>query len=301
VCYRCGKSSHFIAKCTYTSDSDRDDDKKGKKMEKKRYYKKKGGEAHMGREWDSNKSSTGSSSDEDAANIVVNKELLFPNVNHKCLMAKDDKNKKVHFRDTPKYTTSDDEGKSSDDNDDLTSLFANLTKDQKKKINELIESINEKDDILKSQEDLLVKENKKFVKLKNAYALEVQKCENLSKELNICNDSISCLRIENDNVIAKIEELNVCKSSTSTVEHVTICTRCSDINVDAMNDHIAMIKEQNDHIAKLNAKIAEHELENKKIKFARSMLYNWRRPVIKDGIGFQQGSQSNTKLKAPQE
>jgi hypothetical protein len=36
VCYRCGKSSHFIAKYPYTSDSD--DDKKGKKkMEKKRY------------------------------------------------------------------------------------------------------------------------------------------------------------------------------------------------------------------------------------------------------------------------
>jgi hypothetical protein len=51
VCYRCGKSSHFIAKCPYTSDSDRHDDKKGKKkMEKKRYYKKKGGEAHMGQE-----------------------------------------------------------------------------------------------------------------------------------------------------------------------------------------------------------------------------------------------------------
>jgi hypothetical protein len=51
VYYRCGKSCHFIAKCPYTSDSDRDDDKKGKKkMEKKRYYsKKKGGEAHMGR------------------------------------------------------------------------------------------------------------------------------------------------------------------------------------------------------------------------------------------------------------
>jgi hypothetical protein len=52
VCYMCGKSDHFIAKCPYTSDSDRDDDKKGKKkMEKKRYYnKKKGGEAHMGQE-----------------------------------------------------------------------------------------------------------------------------------------------------------------------------------------------------------------------------------------------------------
>jgi hypothetical protein len=136
-------------------------------MEKKKYYKKKGGEAHMGREWDSDESSTDSSSDEDTANIAINKGLLFPNVGHKCLMAKDDKKKKVHSRHTPKYTTSDDEGSSSDNE------------------NELIESINEKDDLLECQEDLLVKENKKFVKLKNAYALEVEKCENLSKELNM--------------------------------------------------------------------------------------------------------------------
>jgi hypothetical protein len=159
VCYRCGKSGHFIAKCPYTSDRDRDDDKKGKKrMEKKRCYKKKGGEAHMGREWDSDESSTDSSSDEDAANIAINKGLLFTNVGHKCLMAKDGKKKKVHSTDTPKYTTSDDEGSSSDDHDDLTSLFANLTKDQKKRINELIEYINEKDDLLECQEDLLIKE-----------------------------------------------------------------------------------------------------------------------------------------------
>jgi chromosome segregation ATPase len=214
-------------------------------------------------------------------------------------MAKDDKKKKVHSRDTPKYTTSDDEGSSSDENDDLTSLFANLTKDQKKNINQLIETITKKDDILESQEDLLVKENKKIVKLKNAYALEVEKCENLSKEINICNDSISCLRDENASLNAKIEELNACNISTSIVEHVTICTRCRDVNIDAMIDHIAMIKEQNDHIAKLNAKIAEHELENEKFKFVRSMLYSGRRPDIKDGIGFQQGSQSNIKLNAP--
>jgi hypothetical protein len=50
--------------------------------------------------------------------------------------------KKVHSRDTPKYTTSDDEGSSSDNDDDLTSLFANLTKEQKKEINELIETNN---------------------------------------------------------------------------------------------------------------------------------------------------------------
>jgi hypothetical protein len=291
--------SPVIAKCPYTSESDRDDDKKGKKkMEKKRYYKKKGGEAHMGQEWDSDESST-DSSDEDAANIAVNKGLLFPNVGHKCLMAKDSKKKNVYFRSTPKYTTFDDEGSSSDNEDDLISLFANLNMDQKKKLNELIETINEKDDLLECQEDLLVKENKKIVKLKNAYALEVEKCENLTKELSICNDSISCLRNENTSLNAKIDELNVCKPSTSTVEHVTIFTRCRDINVEAIDDHLAMIKQQNDHIATLNAKIAEHELENEKFKFARSMLYNGRRPVIKDGIGFQQGNQSTTKLNAP--
>jgi hypothetical protein len=148
VCYQCGKSGHFFAKCPYTSESDRDDDKKGKKkMEKKKYYKKKGGEAHMGREWDSDESST-DSSDKDAAIIAVNKGLLFPNVGHKWLMAKDNKKKKVHSRATPKYTTSSDEGTSSENEDDLVSLFANLTMDQKKKLNELIETINMKDDLL---------------------------------------------------------------------------------------------------------------------------------------------------------
>jgi 3D (Asp-Asp-Asp) domain-containing protein len=73
--------------------------------------------------------------------------------------------------------------------------------------------------------------------------------------------------------------------------------RCRDINVDDIHDHIAMIKQQNDNIAKLDAKIVEHQLENEKFKFACSMLYNGRHPGIKDGIGFQQGD--NVKLNAP--
>jgi uncharacterized protein YjcR len=226
-------------------------------------------------------------------------------------MAKDGKKKKVKSTASTKYTTSSDEGSSSEDEDDLLALFTNLNMQQKEKLNELIGAIHEKDELLDSQEEFLIKENKKHVKVKNAYAQEVEKNENLTKELSICHNTISNLRNENDNLLAKVEksnvchdsivnlkndnasliakihELNACKSSTSSVNHVTICTRCRDIEVDAIHDHLALIKEQNDHIAQLTAKINEPEIENEKFKFARSMLYNGRRPGIKDGIGFQ--------------
>jgi hypothetical protein len=130
LCYKCGKPGHFIAKCPMSSDSDRGDDKKGKK-EKKIYYKKKGDDAHVCREWDSDESST-DSSDEDVANIAVNKGLLFPNVDHKCLMAKDGKRKKVKSRASTKYTTSSDEDSSSEDEDDLLSLLPTSTCNKKK-------------------------------------------------------------------------------------------------------------------------------------------------------------------------
>jgi hypothetical protein len=331
VCYKCGKHGHFIAKCPLSSDSDRGDDRKGKRKEKKRYYKKKGGDAHVYREWDSDESSTDSSSDEDAANIAMNKGLLFPNVGHKCLMARDSK-KKVKSRASTKYATSSDEDNSSDDEENLFALFANLNMQQKEKLNELISVIHEKDELLDSQEDFLIKENKKHVKVKNAYALEIEKCEKLTSELNTChdtisnlrnengkliakveklnvcddslvklkndnasliakinklNESLSSLKIENDKLIAKakdlnvcndsisylrdenamlkskIDELNVCKPSTSTVEHISICTRCRDINVDVIHDHLALIKQQNDHIAQLNAKINDVNVDAK--------------------------------------
>jgi 3D (Asp-Asp-Asp) domain-containing protein len=237
---------------------------------------------------------------------------------------------------------------------------------QHKKLNELIGAIHEKDELLDRQEEFLIKENKRHVKVKNSYAQEIEKCENLTRELSICHDTISNLRTENVNLTAKVEKsnvchdsivnfknerasliakidklnesisslttknaclnskardldvckdsifnlrnenamlhakidgLNVCKPSTSTVENVAICTRYRDINVDAIHDHQALIKQQNYHIAQLTSKINEHEIENEKFKFARSMLYNGRRPGIKDGIGFRQGS--NVKLNAP--
>jgi hypothetical protein len=56
---------------------------------------------------------------------------------------------------------------------------------QKEKLNELINSIHKKDELLDNQEGFLIKENKKHVKVKNAYAQEIEKCENLTSELNI--------------------------------------------------------------------------------------------------------------------
>jgi hypothetical protein len=212
VCYKCGKPGHFIAKCLLSSDSDRGDDKKGKRREKKRYHKKRGGDAHVCREWDSDESSSDSSSYEDAANISINKGLLFPNVVHKCLMAKDDKKKKVKSKSSTKYASSSDEDNASDEEDNLCTLFANLNMQQKEKLNELISAIHEKDDLLDSQEDFLIKENKKHVKVKNAYALEVEKCERLSSELSTCHDTIANLRNENAKLITKVDS-NVCDAS----------------------------------------------------------------------------------------
>jgi hypothetical protein len=277
-------------------------------------------------------------------------------------MAKDGKKKKVKSRASTKYTTSSDEGSSSDDEDDLLALFANLNMQQKEKLNELIGVIHEKDELLDSQEEFLVKENKKHVKVKNAYAQEVEKNENLTKELSICHDTISSLRNENGNLLAKVEksnvshdlivnlkndnasliakidklnesisslkienasliskakdlnvcnasisnlrdenailhtkinELNVCKPSTFTIGHVTICTRCRDVNVDAIHDHLDLIKQQNDHIAQLTTKINEHEIENEKFKFARSMLYNGRHHALRMALASNREAMSS--------
>jgi hypothetical protein len=81
-------------------------------------------------------------------------------------MAKDGKKKKVKSRSPTKYATSSDEDNSSDDEDNLLTLFANLNIQQKEKLNELISAIHEKDELLGSQEDFLIKETKNMLRLK---------------------------------------------------------------------------------------------------------------------------------------
>jgi hypothetical protein len=185
TCFKCGKSGHFIAQCP-DNENDQKQEKKGKK-EKKKFYKSKKGEAHLGKEWDSD----GSSSDSDDEGLVAsafNKSSLFPNERHTCLMAKE---KKVHTRDTPKYTSSSDE-----DSDD----------------------------------GVLYEEHDKLDNVEKSLALEIKKNEMLAFELSSCHDSISSLKSLNIDLNARIEKLNVASSS---LEHVSICNRCKDFDVDA--------------------------------------------------------------------
>jgi hypothetical protein len=91
-CFKCGKSGHFIAQCP-DNDSDQAQEKRGKKERKKNYRKAKG-EAHIGKEWDSDCSSS-DFDDEGLAALAFNKSSLFPNEWHTCLMAKE---KKAHTR-----------------------------------------------------------------------------------------------------------------------------------------------------------------------------------------------------------
>jgi ubiquinone biosynthesis protein UbiJ len=66
---------------------------------------------------------------------------------------------------------------------------------------------------------LYIKENKKHVKIKNAYAQELEKNENLTKELSICHDTISNLRTENASLNAKVEKLNACNDSIANLRN----------------------------------------------------------------------------------
>ena len=96
-----------------------------------------------------------------------------------------------------------------------------------------------------SQEDFLIKENKKHVKVKNAYALEVEKCEKLSSELSTCHETIDNHRNENAKLIAKVEKLNV----------------CDDALVKLKNDNASLI----DKIDKLNESLSSLKIENDKL------------------------------------
>jgi hypothetical protein len=287
--FKCGKTGHFIANCPDNS-SDQEQGKGGKK-EKKKSYRKAKGEAYLGKEWDSDCSSS-DSDDEGLADMAFNKSSLFPNERHTCLMAKE---KKVSARDTPKYTTSSDDD-SIDDEVDYTSLFKGLDRTKVDKINELIDALNEKNRVLEKQEDILYEEHDKFVNVQKSLTLEVKRNEMLSSELSACHEIVSTLKSINDDLNAKLEVVN---KSSSCVEHVVICNRCKDFDVDACVEHLTSITKLNCEVASLNAQLKTCKSDFDKLKFARDAYTVGRHPSIKDGLGFRKEAKNLISQRAP--
>jgi hypothetical protein len=82
--------------------------------------------------------------------------------------------------------------------------------------------------------------------------------------------------------------------ASSSVEHVVICNRCKDINIDACNEHVSTILKLNNDIASLNAQLKTCKDNHEKLKFARDAYTVGRHPSIKDGLGFQKETKNLT-------
>jgi hypothetical protein len=102
---------------------------------------------------------------------------------------------------------------------------------------------------------------------------------------------MSSLKSLNADLNAKLEKVNV---TSSYVEHVSLCNRCKDVNIDACNAHASTILKLNDEVANLNGqlKICKSDYEN--IIFARDAYTIGRHPSIKNGLGFQKGTKNLT-------
>jgi hypothetical protein len=238
---------------------------------------------HLGKEWDSDCSSS-DSDDEGLAASTFDKSSLFPNERHTCLMAKE---KKVCIRDTPKFTSSSDE-ESSDDEVDYTDLFKGLDRTKVDKINELIDALNEKDRLLEKQEDILYEEHDKFISVQKSLAVEIKKNEILSSELSTCHESISSLKNLNDEFNAKLEKVS---ATSPCVDHVFIFNRCRDVDFD---EHGTTIAKLNNEVASLNAQLKTCKDDYEKLKFSRDAYTVGRQPSIKDGLGFQKETKNLT-------
>jgi hypothetical protein len=202
------------------------------------------------------------------------------------------KEKKVRIRDTPKYSSSSDE-ESSDDEVDYTDLFKGLDRNKVDKINELIDALNEKDRLLEKQEDILYEEHDKFVSVQKSLALEIKRNEMLSSELSNCHESVSSLKELNDELNAKLEKAN---ETSSCVEHVVICNRCKDVDID---EHVITIAKLNNEVASLNAQLKTCKDDFEKLKFARDTYTIGRHPSIKDGLGFRKETKNLTSPRTP--
>jgi hypothetical protein len=82
--------------------------------------------------------------------------------------------------------------------------------------------------------------------------------------------------------------------ASSCVEHVIICNRCKDVNIDACNKHASTIVKLNNDVASLNAQLKTCKDNYEKLKFVRHAYTVGRHPSIKDGLGFRKETKNLT-------
>jgi hypothetical protein len=182
ACYNYGKYGYYIANYPHERRDEEDDKKKKKSYKKDKHYKKKTyGEAHIGKEWDSDDKSSNSDSD-GVATVAIkgssssSSKSLFPNLNkikHTCLMAKESRKKVKPKTSPPKYVSSDDELDSSDEEDeDEEALLNVMSKNPKARIKVLLSEVGLHDELLDQQENLLIQEKESNQELKKLLKLE---------------------------------------------------------------------------------------------------------------------------------
>jgi hypothetical protein len=99
--------------------------------------------------------------------------------------------------------------------------------------------------------------------VKNAYALEVEKCEKLTSELSTCHDVITNLRNENANLIAKVDS-NACDVSIPNLrnDNDDLLAKIEELNIS-----LASLRNENE---KLLAKAKDFDVCNATISDLRS-------------------------------
>jgi hypothetical protein len=57
--------------------------------------------------------------------------------------------------------------------------------------------------------------------------------------------------------------------ASSSIEHVVICNRCKDFDINACNEHASTILKLNNDVANLNAQLKTCKSDYEKLKFTR--------------------------------
>jgi hypothetical protein len=102
--------------------------------------------------------------------------------------------------------------------------------------------------------------------------------------LSSYHESKSSLNNLNDELNAKVDKVN---ETSSCVEHVVVCNRCKDFDVDACDEHVTSIAKLNNEVASLNAQLKTCKDDYDKLKFARDTYTIGRHPQLRMDLVFE--------------